>query len=210
MKLDKVKSKFKQATKWDYENSLRKVKDTKNFEIDKAGRFAARFFQMALALISYYWLAAQNQTFLKNSGIAGVVSSMMYVSLIRFFAIVSPVISGLNIAVYITPWFGKNWTSRRILAIETFSDLFMTVGWIAGFIALLNGVTFNCAPGGAMPTGCVEFNWLAAWLFFLFLAWFTGLIFDIFAWKKGVFDAGEIDDEVLLDVRRATRSSRLK
>jgi hypothetical protein len=79
--LKNVKSKFKDATKWDYESTLRKVKDTKNFEIDKSGRFAARFFQMTLALISYYWLAAQNQPFAQRFGIAGTISSMTFVPL---------------------------------------------------------------------------------------------------------------------------------
>jgi hypothetical protein len=96
--------------------------------------------------------------------------------------------------------------------IETFSDFFMSVGWIAGFIALLNNVRTGCSVDttGFNAQACTNFNWLVAWLFFLFVAWTAGLVFDILSWKKGVCDVGEIDSDVLLDVRRATRSSRLK
>ena len=102
------------------------------------------------------------------------------------------------------PWFGKNWTSRRILFIESFCDLFMTIGWISGFIAELAAVKGGCAPAVAID-GCPNFNWLVAWLFFLFLSWGAGIFFDCTAWYNGVFSGNDIDADVLLDVRRTTR-----
>jgi hypothetical protein len=120
--------------------------------------------------------------------------------------VVSPIISGFNVAVYLTRWIGKNWTSRRILSIETFCDLLMTTGWLAGFIALLAEVKTGCSLE-QWTEGCVNFNWLVAWLFFLFVSWFAGLIFDIIAWRKGVCSPQEIDNEILLDIRRSARTT---
>ena len=77
----KVSSGFKSATKWDYEATLKKVKDKANFDIDKQGRFAARFFQGALAVISYYWLASQEGLLVTEAKLKGTVDSMMYVSI---------------------------------------------------------------------------------------------------------------------------------
>jgi hypothetical protein len=51
--------------KWDFQKTVTKYKDTRNFEIDKNGRFAARFFQIALAVFSYYWLSVQNAELVK-------------------------------------------------------------------------------------------------------------------------------------------------
>lgn len=74
-----VQTKMKGATKWDYQGTLRKVKDTSNFEIDKAGRFSARFFQIALALISYYWIAqmANETDFLSTVNIGATNGAML-------------------------------------------------------------------------------------------------------------------------------------
>ena len=74
---DKIKNKIKTVTKWDYEGTLRKVKDTSNFEIDKQGRFAARFFQCVLSVISYYFLGSQVQTFLKTFNLGQTINSLM-------------------------------------------------------------------------------------------------------------------------------------
>ncbi|KAJ3252525.1 hypothetical protein HK103_001426 [Boothiomyces macroporosus] len=196
-----IQKKWDKAKKWDYEQTLRKVKDTANFEIDKSGRFAGRFFQIALSLISYYWLGAQNSVLVAKYGLASTNNAMI------FFAIISPIVSGLLIAVYITPWFGKNWTSRRILSIETFFDLFMMMGWICGFGVELTSVGTGCSLQTWID-GCTSFNWLAAWLFFLFVAWAAGLFFDCTAWYRGVFAGNEIDADVLLDIRRSGRQTR--
>ncbi|KAJ2998034.1 hypothetical protein HDV02_004945 [Globomyces sp. JEL0801] len=188
-------NKWNKVKKWDYEGTLH----TKNFEIQKNGRFSARFFQIALAMISYYWLGSQNPAFTQKYELTAVIGSM------TFFAIASPAISAALIAVYITPWFGKNWTSRRILLIETFCDLFITIGWIAGFFTLLSSVTTGCSPANWI-VGCTNFNWMAAWVFFLFLSWAIGLFFDGTAWYRGVFSQEEIGSDVLLDIRRTTRT----
>ncbi|KAI8910084.1 hypothetical protein BC831DRAFT_408822 [Entophlyctis helioformis] len=187
-------------TKWDYEKTLSKVKDRKNFEIDKQGRFAARGFQIALSLVSYYWLGVQNSEFMTMHAVGQVQSAMI------FFAVVSPVISAFLIIVYVTPWFSHAWTSRRILSVETFCDLFMTLGWISGFMAELIAVQGACSLG--WHPGCTNFNWLMAWLFFLFLSWGAGFFFDCTAWWRGVFSGDEIESDVLMDVRRTTRASR--
>ena len=128
----------------------------------------------------------------------------IFASIYSIFSVLSPITSGCLIAIYLTPWFGKNWTSRRILSIETFCDFCFTIGWLAGFIALV------VKGSGCNAEGCVTYSWLAAWVFFLLLSWTAGLFFDATAWRRGVFSENEIDDAVLMDVRRATRgTSRL-
>ncbi|KAJ3059010.1 hypothetical protein HK102_010203, partial [Quaeritorhiza haematococci] len=97
-------------------DSLRKAKDTKNFTIDKAGRFSSRFFQAICAFACWYFLARQDAAILTNQGVPQYINAML------FFAITSPVISAFLVIVYITPWFSKAWTSRRIITIETTFD----------------------------------------------------------------------------------------
>jgi hypothetical protein len=63
--------------KWDYQKSISKFKDTKNFEIQKQGRFAARFFQMTLAIILYYWIAVQKQSLVDHFQL-GQVNGAIY------------------------------------------------------------------------------------------------------------------------------------
>ncbi len=126
------------------------------------------------------------------------------------FAVFSPITSGSLIALYLAPWFGKNWTSRRILSIETASDFCMTFGWLGGFIALVAQTGGACASSEKFVDGCTTYNWLAAWVFLLFLSWAAGLFFDATAWHRGVCSGNDINDAILLDVRRATRgTSRL-
>jgi hypothetical protein len=85
----------------------------------------------------------------------------------------------------------------------------MTVGWISGFIAELAAVKGGCSIESVYAAqGCTNFNWLVSWLFFLFVSWLAGLYFDFTAWRQGVFNNNELDDNVLLDIRRQTRSNR--
>ena len=65
------------AKKWDFNKTVQKVKDTKNFEIEKSGRFAARFFQVALAVISYYFIAAQNSALIKKYDLTKVTGPLL-------------------------------------------------------------------------------------------------------------------------------------
>ncbi|KAL2915344.1 hypothetical protein HK105_205209 [Polyrhizophydium stewartii] len=186
------------AIKWNFESTITKLRDRTNFQIEKQGRYAARCFQVLLALVSYYWLGSQNADFLTKYNLGSVHGAML------FFAIVSPVISGCMIAIYMLPWFSHAWTSRRILSVETFCDLFMSLGWISGFIVELSAVRGACSIGWL--DGCTNFNWLMSWLFFLFVSWSAGLVFDCTAWYRGVCAADEIESDVLLDVRRTTRT----
>ncbi|EGF82353.1 hypothetical protein BATDEDRAFT_34377 [Batrachochytrium dendrobatidis JAM81] len=196
----KVASKAKSASnvvKWNLEASITKYRDHKNFTIDKQGRYSARCFQIMLALVSYYWIGSQDIGLVASKNLGGVNSAML------IFAICSPVVSGLLIAVYVSPWFSHSWTSRRILTIETIADAIMTLGWIFGFIIELVNVQGACT-GASLP-GCTNFNWLMAWLFFLFVSWGAGFFFDCTAWHRGVLASDEIESDVLMDVRRTTR-----
>lgn len=188
---------FASATKWNFTNTLQKVKDTTNFNIEKTGRFSARFFQIFLAFFAYYFLGNQKKTLVDKYGLGDTNSWML------FFSIMSPIVSGFLIAMYLFPWVSRKWTSRRLLSVETFFDVFMTLGWISGFIALLAKIQGGCV---SYQEGCDVFNWLVAWLFFLFVSWAAGLFFDITAWHRGVWSSDEIDSDVLLDIRRTTRA----
>ena len=46
--------------KWNLKQTLQSVRDTKNFTVDKTARFAGRFFQVALAVFSWYFLSSQD------------------------------------------------------------------------------------------------------------------------------------------------------
>jgi hypothetical protein len=69
---------FKQvAKKWDFQKTVSKVKDTKNFEIQKTGRFAARFFQGATALIMYYFIAGLIPAFTAKYSLGQVNAALL-------------------------------------------------------------------------------------------------------------------------------------
>ncbi|KAH6572204.1 hypothetical protein BASA61_008944 [Batrachochytrium salamandrivorans] len=196
----KVVSKAKVATtavKWNLEASITKYRDKKNFAVDKQGRYAGRCFQVMLAVVSYYWIGSQDRDFVAHNHLGSVNAAMLA------FAIASPIVSGLLVAVYISPWFSHSWTSRRILTIETLADAIMTLGWLSGFCVELVTIRGTCSI--EWTTGCTNFNWLMSWLFFLFISWGAGLFFDYTAWYRGVFAADEIESDVLMDVRRTTR-----
>ena len=65
-----------QKMKWDYEKTLTKVRDTKNFEIDKQGRFAARGFQIALGVASIIFIGTEDATFTVTYTLTNVLTSM--------------------------------------------------------------------------------------------------------------------------------------
>ncbi|KAJ3057005.1 hypothetical protein HK097_001489 [Rhizophlyctis rosea] len=186
------------ANKWDLKGSLIKARDTRNFTIEKPGRFGARFFQIFCALGAWYFLAQQDDALITAQG-----GHLRQTIKAIFFAIVSPIISGLLIAVYLLPVFLKKWTSRRILIIETACDFIITLCWFAGFIASLSQMKGECPP--AKSPECDRFNWAVAWFFFSFAFFAAGLTFDVRTWYKAVFEPQEVDAEVLLDIRRTTR-----
>ncbi|KAI8915993.1 hypothetical protein EDD86DRAFT_197370 [Gorgonomyces haynaldii] len=191
------------AKKWDFNKTVSKFKDTKNFEINKQGRFAARFFQIALAVISYYFIAVQKKV------LWAAFESNTFSGSLMLFAICSPILSGFLIAIYIFPWFSKKWTSRRILSVETFCDVLMTISWAAIFFVGLASVGGKCAnpTDASWVDGCGNYNWLMAWIFFLFLSFAAGVYFDGTAWYNGVWKGPEIESDVLLDIRRTTRTT---
>jgi hypothetical protein len=124
--------------------------------------------------------------------------------LIRTFAVLSPVISGGLIAMYIFPWFSKAWTSRRILSTETFLDVFMMLGMFIIFFVELSAVDGACDIN---VVGCPTFNWLLTWLFFHSASWAAGFYFDCTAWYRALYSGHEIDSEMLMDIRKTTRGS---
>ena len=189
----------KLAKAWNLKSTLQKVKDTRNFTVDKTGRFSARFFQIALACFSWYFLSSQDAKIAEKYNIKSITDAMW------FFAVTSPIVSIFLVVVYITPWFSHAWTSRRILFVETFCDFFMSLGWLAGFISLVAVVQGKCVPTPGSDNNCVIFNWLVSWLFFSWLAFLAGLFFDGYSLYKGIWAPNDIESEILLDVRRTTR-----
>lgn len=107
--------------------------------------------------------------------------------------------------MYVFPWFSHSWTSRRILAIETFLDLFMALAMFSVFFVDLTLIGGQCDQN---VLGCGTFTWLLTWLFFHAASWFAGLVFDGTAWHRGLSTSQEIDGDILLDIRRTTRSHR--
>ena len=122
----------------------------------------------------------------------------------------SPMVTICLFSIYFFGFFSKAWTSRRILTIETVSDIIMTIIWFALFISGLVQVGGNCASGTAMA-GCTDFNWVTAWIFFIAISWLVNLVFDGTAWHFAFGGFNEIDDNILMDIRRTTRNpSRYK
>ena len=183
--------------KLNLKDTLKKVKDTKNFPIEKNSRFAGRFFQIVLAVFAWYFLGSQSQSIVIQYALTPVINAMW------FFAITSPMVSGSLIAVYIAPWFSHSWSSRRILFIETFLDFLMTFGWVTGFTLMMVATNGQCKP--TADATCTNFNWLVAWCFLSFLGFFYGLVLDIISLYKGMCGSSDIEAEILLDVRRTTR-----
>jgi hypothetical protein len=188
---DAVKQKLKLS------ETLKRVKDTKNFPVEKTARFAGRFFQIALAIFAWYFLSSQAQPIVVHYNLTPVINAMW------FFAIISPMVSGFLIAIYYFSWFSKSWTSRRILCMELSCDSFMTMGWLCGFVLMIIATSGNCQP---LPDAtCTNFNWLVAWCFLSFIAFFYGLGIDIVSLYRGIWGSNAVEAEILLDVRRTTR-----
>jgi hypothetical protein len=177
--------------------TLKRVKDTKNFPVEKTARFAGRFFQIALAIFAWYFLSSQEQSIIEKYSLTKLVTAMW------FFAITSPMVSGFLIAVYSLSWFSHSWNSRRILFIELSLDLFMTLGWLCGFVIMIIATDGDCKQ--VSGTSCTNFNWLVAWCFLSFFAFFYGLCLDIISLYRGLWGSNDIEAEILLDVRRTTR-----
>ena len=183
--------------KWNLKSTLQKVKDTKNFTIEKTTRFSGRFVQIALAVFSWYFLGSQDASVLDKYSLKPLTNAMW------FFSICSPIVSGFLVVVYITPWFSHGWTSRRILFIETFLDFCMSVVWMTAFGVSIAAVSGYCdAPAGG---SCINFNWLMSWYFLSSVGFLYGLGCDFYSLYLGLCAKEDIEQEILLDVRRTTR-----
>ena len=183
--------------KLNLKDTLRRVKDSRNFTVDKTTRFAGRFFQIALALFAWYFLASQNGNIAAYYELTDIIYAMW------FFAVVSPIVSTFLVVLYVAPWFSHSWSSKRILILEIVADFLMAFGWLSGFIVMMVATKGHCVP---LPdTSCTNFNWLEAWCFLSFAAFLYGLAIDIITLYKGVCGSSDIEAEILLDVRRTTR-----
>lgn len=178
-------------------DTLKKVKDTRNFPVEKTARFSGRFFQIALAVFAWYFLGSQFQSIIVFYNLTPVINAMW------FFAVASPIVSGFLTALYMMPWFSQSWTARKILFIELFSDFVMALGWLAGFTLMIIATDGNCVQ--VAEATCTNFNWLVAWCFLSFLAFSYGFALDIISLYKGIYGSNDIEAEILLDVRRTTR-----
>lgn len=189
--------------------SLRGVKDTKHFEIDKTGRFAARGFQMLLCFVLYYFLVIVGESTTKDK--TKIYLTQSSVNFTWFLAIASPIASAAGVLLYVTPMLFKSFSSRRILLIEAVADMFFGFMWVSIFIANAAAAGSNCSCLTSstctdMVRGlCVQTNWLVAFNFFIACAWVASVVFDALSFWKGVVSKEEVDPETLLEVHRSAR-----
>ena len=183
--------------KWDFEERLRGARDTTHFDIEKKTRFAARFFQIILTILAYIFYG--NVTWHPTMDeVKGVILSTL---------IVTPFLTGFNVLLYAASFFGKKWTSRRVLAVETLIDLGVVCTFLSHGVMLAKKNYDLCNPESTWGyTQCGSLNLFVFWLFFLMVAWMLAFWFDCVAWYRGVFKKPEINNDVLMDVRRVTRS----
>ncbi|KAJ3417170.1 hypothetical protein HDV05_006376 [Chytridiales sp. JEL 0842] len=130
-------------------------RDTRNFPIKKKVRFANRFFQIAIALASYYFLGRQSNELMSAKGLWPIINFNWFV------AAAAPIVSGAVVAQYFLPIIITNWNSRKILAFELLMDVSMTVLWIACFSSEVIRMGNDCPPGTS--SACDVFNWVLAW-----------------------------------------------
>ncbi|RKO85929.1 hypothetical protein BDK51DRAFT_42094 [Blyttiomyces helicus] len=62
--------------KWNLRQSLVRARDTKNFEIEKLGRYGARFFQICCCFGAWYFLSTQNSTLLSAHTLGPTFAAM--------------------------------------------------------------------------------------------------------------------------------------
>ena len=192
-------SKPARPQKWDFEERLRGARDTTHFTIEKKTRFAARFFQIILTVLAYVFYGNLIRPLSNSQG-----ENLMPVILSTL--IITPFLAGFNVMLYVASFFGKKWTSRRVLAFETLIDLGVVCTFMAHGIMLAQAYEPMCLAAGSTYPGCASLNLFVFWLFFLMIAWMVGFAFDCIAWYRGVFKKQEVSNDVLMDVRRVTRS----
>lgn len=160
--------------------------DTKNFKIDKAGRFGARFFQILVAAGAWFFLGAVPSSIKDGMGLSSIIQFH------TFLSIASPFVSAAMILIYFLPWFKKSWTSIKTLMVECLFDTTTFVLWTILFSVEIGTTNSNggCPPGGK-DGGCDKLNWVLAWSAFSMLFWFAGLCFDIWAYLKGAHAWGD-------------------
>jgi hypothetical protein len=172
----------------------------KNFHIEKSGRFAVRFFQFIICFILWFFIGRLGSTFMSGD----------IINFLWFLTITSPIAIIWNVGMYSAPIVLKSWTSRRIIIIEGLLDIFMTVLWVATFIAACVYVAPHCAPGHKNPTAieneyCARNNWVVLFAFLETSAWIVSVLLDLSAFYSGVVKKPDVDPEALLEIRRSAR-----
>ena len=177
----------------DLRETLRSAKDTKNFDIDKGTRFAARFFQFILAIMVLAF--------------AGSISNDMFgswSSFIMFLAVTGLLATTWNVIVYALPWLFKAWSSRRIILVETFFDCFYVTLWIVCAIGTATVVGANALlDENQIDIG--RCRWLVVFCFLLLITWIVNFALDVWAIYKGMMKSADVDPEALLEIRRSAR-----
>ena len=109
----------------DLKSSLRALKDTSTFPIEKSGRFASRGVQISLAFFLCFFVGHIQDL---------IPQLRSLLSMIWFLLIVGLFASVWNVVMYAIPWLSKKWTSKRILIVETAIDFCFFVMWTVTFI----------------------------------------------------------------------------
>ncbi|KAJ3062422.1 hypothetical protein HDU98_001719, partial [Podochytrium sp. JEL0797] len=149
-----------------------KAEFNKNFDIEKKVRFSNRFFQIALACASYYFLGQMAPALEKSH--PGLYQTISFNWIV---AIASPIAAGLLVGQYFAPFIVTNWTSSKILMLELLIDTSAMVLWIGCFGSEIHLMGSDCPP--ATSYGCDMFNWSLAWNILSFFSWATAVGLDI-------------------------------
>ncbi|KAI9015085.1 hypothetical protein BC832DRAFT_188019 [Gaertneriomyces semiglobifer] len=167
----------------------------RHFEIDKAGRFACRFFQCLVALASYYFIGKLADPEMESHDLWPTVRYTWAL------AVLSPVVSVVLVLQYFVSCIMKSWSSLKVLIFESLFDIVFTFLWIICILTLGIKMGSSCPPGTSKT--CDYFNWVLAWGSFSALFWLTAVVFDLKSLFKGVFGWGgerlneaEMDTEI--------------
>lgn len=153
-------------------------KDTHYFEIEKWGRFTARFFQIVLAILCSTFLNSQNAGFLRINGLYGAMQYSLIVDIFSIF-----VSSGL-VGMYAIPFFAHKWQGRKVLTIESIFDLAMFTLIIIALISQAAAVKNTCSVDKSGD--CDRYNFVMVFQGFSILAWFASIVFDGLSWYQGL------------------------
>jgi hypothetical protein len=170
--------------------------DRVNFEIPKVARFSNRFLQIALAALTVFFLSRNKD---------GITAAEMLESISTgvILACVSMGVSALGMLLY-TQFIFNNWTSRKVILLETVLDI---GGGTSVFVAFINMSTKSgmgsdnaiCKPFQAgSPAGCNLFHWGFAFLVLTFLTWVASVCIDFRDIFFGMMASQKLQDDVEL------------